>query len=183
MRSVSTSRAPRRAMKFAAAAPLLPNPTTIAVTPSSFILPELKRGKRNEGADDGDYPETHDHDRLWPSLEFVMMVQRGHPKDPAMGQLVVVALDDHRDRLDHEDSACDHEGKLLLGEDRDHPERPAERKRSHIAHDHRGRIRVVPEKTERGGDQRGAEDGHFAHSCHVRNLQICRELRVASRVA
>ncbi len=91
-------------------------------------------------------------------------------------------LHDHRQRLDDEHAADEHQHELLLGDQRHHAERRAERQRADVAHEHLRRIGVEPEEAEARGGQRAAEDRQLAGAGHVRDLQILGELRVAGDV-
>jgi hypothetical protein len=69
-------------------------------------------------------------------------------------------LDDHGQRLDHEDAADQQQQELHVHHQRERTERPAERERSGVAHhDLRGEG-VVPEEPDRAADQRRAERRH-----------------------
>ena len=87
---------------------------------------------------------------------------RRHLEDALAGQLEGGDLDDHRERLEHEDAADDDEQQLLLDQDRDRAERAAERERPDVAHEDLGGVRVVPEEAEARADQRAAEDRQLA---------------------
>ena len=65
-----------------------------------------------------------------PALLLEMMVQRRHAEDALAGQLERGDLDDHRDRLEHEQAADDRQHELVLGDDRDRAERAADRRAS-----------------------------------------------------
>ena len=67
-------------------------------------------------------------------------------------------LDDHRNRLEHEQAADDAEHDLVLGHDRDGAEQAAERQRAGVAHEDRRRRRVEPQEAEAG-----AQDGAAQH--------------------
>ena len=67
-------------------------------------------------------------------------------------------LQDHRERLDHEDAADEEQQQLDLQHDRHRGDRAAQRHRAGVAHEHLGRERVEPEEADRGADQRRADE-------------------------
>src|SRR4051812_29593134 len=116
-------------------------------------------GKREHNRDD---PES-DHDlRLGPALLLEMMMQRRHAEHALAREAERDHLHDHRDRLEHEQSAHDRERELLLGRDRNGAEQAAERERAGIAHEDRCRRRVEPEEAEAGADHGAAQDRKLA---------------------
>ena len=58
-----------------------------------------------------------------------------------------------RQRLDHEQPADDRQHELMVRRDRDRAQRAAQRKASGIAHEHRSRRRVEPQKGEAADGQ------------------------------
>src|SRR5579864_6002774 len=104
------------------------------------------------------------------------MVERRHSEDPLPRRLERRDLDDDGGGLDDEDAADDYEDELLLDEERDRPERAAERERTDVAHEDVGGIRVVPEESEARADERTAEDRELTgQRRHARELQIFSE--------
>ena len=75
---------------------------------------------------------------LQPEL-FEMVVDRRHLEHAFAGALVEEHLDDDAHRLDHEQPADDAEHDFMMRDDRNRPQRPAERKAPRIAHEHGGR--------------------------------------------
>ena len=61
----------------------------------------------------------------------------------------------------------------MLGEDREHADRAAERQRADVAHEHLRRIRVVPEEADAAAEQRGAEDRELADAGDVGDVRYC----------
>ena len=115
----------------------------------------------------GDDPEAHDHLRLGPALELVVMMDRRHAEDALAGELERGHLQDHRDRLDHEDAAHDEQHDLLRTITAIDAERGAERERADVAHEHLRGIGVEPQEAEARADQRRAEDQQLAGAGHA----------------
>src|SRR4051812_1411100 len=92
-----------------------------------------------------------------------MVVKGRHLKDAsarltaAFRQFENRNLDHHRYSLEDEHTADKWEQKFLLGQNRDRPERTADRQTADIAHKHLGGWRVVPQKSETGADHRAAK--------------------------
>src|SRR5574338_71286 len=89
--SVSTTLAPRRASRCAAATPLRAAPTTTTRSPAtlnpSISLPQLQRRQAEERAQDAHDQKASDHLRLTPSDQLEVVVQGGHLEDTLAGQL------------------------------------------------------------------------------------------------
>ena len=90
-------------------------------------LSQLQGGETNQGQDRGDDPEADDDGRLLPALLLEMMMQWRHGEDALARELEGRDLDDHRDSLEHEQSADDGEDDLVLDDDRDGAQRATER--------------------------------------------------------
>src|SRR3546814_13927874 len=71
--------------------------------------------------------------------------------------LVPEDLDDHRQRLDHEQPADEDEDEFMLRGDRDRRKRAAKREAAGVAHDDGGGGRVEPQEGEAGADDRSDE--------------------------
>src|SRR5277367_3501161 len=112
-----------------------------------------------------------------------MMVQRSHPEHPLAGELERAHLDDDRERFHHEHAADGEQQNFLLDDNRDGAEGTAEGERADVAHEHFRRMRVVPEKTERGSDQRTAKDDQFAGVGNFGDVEIVGEARIAGEVS
>src|SRR5215475_8625224 len=78
--SQTETRAPPASRERAAASPEIPIPKTAAVFPpnvrASIMLPQLERGKPEQGENDGDDPKAHHHCWLGPALLLKMMMKR-----------------------------------------------------------------------------------------------------------
>src|SRR5215475_7990241 len=78
--SQTETRAPPASRERAADSPDIPIPKTAAVLPAnvraSIMLPQLERGKPEQGEDDGNDPEAYDHRWLGPALLLKMMMKR-----------------------------------------------------------------------------------------------------------
>ena len=81
-----------------------------------------------------------------------------------------------------EQAADDGQHDLVLGGDRDRADQAAERQRTGVAHEDRGRRRVEPEEAEAGADHRAEHDRQFAGAGHEMDLQIFGEHRVAGEI-
>ena len=73
-----------------------------------------------------------------------MMVDRRHLEHALAGELERHHLHDDRHRFEHEQPADDRQHDLVLGRHRDGADHAAERERTGIAHEDRGRRRVEP---------------------------------------
>src|SRR3954463_2503515 len=80
-------------------------PSTAFSHGSLWTLAQLQRGESKECKHQRRDPEAHDDLGFRPSQELEVVVQRGHLEDAFLAQLVAADLQDHRERLDHEDAA------------------------------------------------------------------------------
>ena len=110
-----------------------------------------------------------------PALLLVVVMQRRHAEYALAGEPVRGHLDDHRDRLKHEQAADDGEHQLMLGGDGNSAEGTAKGERSGIAHEDLGRRRVEPQEAEAGTDQGAADDGELAGALDKVDLEVFRE--------
>ena len=153
-----------------------------AVTSIIAASPELQGREAGDREDRGDDPEADDDGRLLPALLLEVVVQRRHAEDALARELVARDLDDDRDRLEHEEPADDGEHQLVLGDDADDAERPADGERAGVAHeDHRGR-RVEPQEPQGRAHHRGAEDGELAGAGDVIDLEVVGEDQIADEI-
>src|SRR5690242_20249543 len=112
-----------------------------------------------------------------------MMMDWRHAKNSFAPQFEGADLQDDAERFDDEDAADEKQQNFLLDNDRDDAERAAERERPNVAHEHFGGMRVVPEKAERGANERAAENGKFTDAGDVLNFEIIRPAIVAADVS
>src|SRR3546814_10982510 len=105
-----------------------------------------------------------------------MMVDRRHAKDALAGALVPEDLDDHRQRLDHEQPADEDEDEFMLRGDRARRKRAAKREAAGVAHEDGGGGRVEP----RGGEG-GDVDSGGGTSTETRQLSKTTEKRQKNR--
>src|SRR6202023_1714176 len=110
------------------------------------------------------------------------MVNRRHAKHTLAGRLERRDLYDHRQCLEHEDAADDHEKELLLDQDRDRAKRGPKRKRSDITHEDFGWVRVVPKEAERRADERAAENRQLGDRGEMNQQQGVGKYTVADDV-
>src|SRR5690554_6914569 len=106
----------------------------------------------------GDDPEAH-HDRhLHPPLHLEVVVKRARTPDaPALGELEVRALQDHRHGDDDEEATNEDEEQFGAGQDRQRGERPTEGESSGVPHHDLGWRRVPPEEADEGADDGGGD--------------------------
>ena len=102
-------------------------------------------------------------------------MQRRHSEDPFAGQLEGSDLQYHRQCFDHEYTAHHQKHNFLSNNYSDRAKCCAESKRTDIAHEYLGGIRVEPEKSESGSRQGGAEHGELARAGNIRKPEIARK--------
>src|ERR1700733_11729104 len=156
--------------------PDAPSPKTATRLPAKHVIgvisPQLQCREADEREDEGDDPESHHDLRLRPTELFEMMVDRSHLEDTLAGQLERYDLDDHGERLDHEETADDGEHDLVFDRDRNRAEQSAQSERARVPHKNlRGR-RIEPEKAEAGADQSAADHGELTGAGHEINAKI-----------
>src|SRR5262245_27052660 len=100
--SLARTWAPLASKRRAAATPLLPSPTTIALRPETFManLTKLHGSQRNQGEKNGDDPKANDDFRFSPPFLFVVMVDGCHQEDPFAREFERDDLGDDADGLD-----------------------------------------------------------------------------------
>src|SRR6202521_5340459 len=127
-------------------------------------------------------PEAHDHLRLRPAQQFEVMVNRRHLENALLTQLVGTNLQDHRKRLDNENAANERQQQFLLDHDGYGTNRAAQRQRSDSAHEHFRRMRVVPQKSNRGTNHGSAEDSKLTDLRHALQFEVGCKSRVPAEV-
>src|SRR6267143_1084726 len=191
--SVAVTFAPRAAQKSAVATPVLASPTTSTRLPLNsnefgifaempFPLPQLQRRQRKQRKNQRGDPKPHDHFRFAPTEQFEMVMDGRHPENALAAQLERAHLQNHRNGFQHKNAANEEQQNLLLDDDRDHAERPAQRERPHISHENLRGMRVVPEKAERRANERTAEHRQLADLRDVLNVEVGRPAVVATDV-
>src|SRR5208337_3221867 len=95
------------------------------------------------------------------------MVDRRHFENTFLAQLVGTNLQDHRERLDNENTSYERQQQFLLDHNGYGADRAAQRQGADIAHEDFRRMRVVPEKSNSGTDHGSAKDGEFANLRHA----------------
>ena len=110
------------------------------------------------------------------------MVDRRHLEDALPRQLERRHLHDHRHRLQHEQAADDRQHDLVLHRDRDRAEHAAERQRTGVPHEDRGRRRVEPEKAEARPEHRAAQHRKFTGAGDVVDLEVVGKHGVAGEI-
>ena len=118
-------------------------------------LAELEGGEAEQHQDDGDDPEADNDLGLFPAAQLVVVMQRRHAEDPlAFGGFEITDLHHHGNGFCDEDTAHDEEHDFLTHDHGRRTECSTNRQRTHIAHEHLGRIRIEPEEAQTGPDQR-----------------------------
>src|SRR5204862_4537068 len=193
--SVPVTFAPRSAQKSAVATPVLASPTTnkrlprnsngfgITLANENTLLPQFQGRQREQRKHQRRNPEPHDHFRFAPAKQLEMMVDGRHAEDALAAQLERAHLQNHRQGFQHKNSPNEEQQNLLLDDDGDHAEGPAQRERAHIAHkDFRG-MRVVPQKAERRAYERAAKHRKLAHFRDVLNVEVRRPAEIAADIS
>src|SRR6266478_1318979 len=175
--SVAVTLAPRAAQKSAVATPVLASPTTSTRLPRnsnefginlakflnrSASLPQLQCRQRKQRKNQRGDPKPHDHFRFAPTEQFEMMMNGRHAEDALAAQFEGAHLQNHGKCFNNEDTADEKEQDFLLDDDRDGAQCSAQRQRANVAHEDFGRMRVVPEKSERCPDERAAKYSELA---------------------
>ena len=89
-------------------------------TPAEIVgVEEAERHRHGQGGED---PEADDHGGLGPAGQLEVVVDRRHAEDPPAGQPEAAHLDDHRQRLEHEQAADDRAAAADV--ERERPGRP-----------------------------------------------------------
>src|SRR4051794_37729598 len=110
--------APPAASASAVARPEPPSPNSATRCPAKLVTgvmeassgsAQLQRRQADQRQQDGDDPEPDDDLRLLPALLLEVVVKRRHPEHALAGELERRDLDDHRQRLEHEQPADDAE--------------------------------------------------------------------------
>src|SRR5229473_8086904 len=195
--SVAVTMAPRAAQKSAVAAPVLASPTTSTRLPRnsnglgiSFArhfsqndsLPQLQRSQRKQGEYQRRNPKPHDHFRFAPTKQFEMVVNGRHAENALTAQLERAYLQNHGNGFQHKYTANEKQQNLLLDDDRNHAQRPAQRERTHVSHEDFRGMRVVPQEAERRPYERAAEHGQLADLRDVLDIEVRRPAVVAADV-
>ncbi len=145
-------------------------------------LPQFQGCKANQHQNHGDDPEADDHPRLWPALEFKVVVDRRHAEHALAGQLEGGDLDHHRQGFHHEDAAHDEQHDFLADDHGDGAQRSAQCQRADVTHEDLCRVGVEPQEAQAGTDQRAAEHDQLARARYVRDQQVFGELHVTRQV-
>src|SRR6056297_2667691 len=77
-------------------------------------LAQLQRREADHREDQCDDPEAADDLRFGPAFLLVVVVDRGHQEDPLAGAFEIDHLNDHRERLGHEEAAAAAQHKFVL---------------------------------------------------------------------
>src|SRR5918997_6691184 len=152
---------PRSSSTLVTAIPDSPSPYTRVLTGSPHRVVEEKiveeEAERCEGGL-GD-PEP-DHDLvLLPAQELEVVVDGRHLEDPASRQLEYDDLDDHRERLQHEEPPYHRQQEFGLGQNRGGGQHSPDGERPRVAHEDIRRVRVVPEKPDDSSNHSPADNG------------------------
>src|SRR5580658_8266160 len=155
--SPAITSAPPARKAWQLASPDPPSPNTATVLPAKEVTgimtrpsfrnddgtkfpkasPQLQRRKTGQRQHHRDDPEPDDDLRFGPAQLLEMVMQRRHPEDSLAGELERDHLHDHRDRLQHEQTADHRQHDLVFDRNCDRAEHTAERQRSGVAHEDR----------------------------------------------
>src|SRR6266566_6541796 len=195
--SVAVTFAPRAAQKSAVATPVLANPTTSTRLPRnsngfainlarffnrSASLPQLQRRQRKQRKNQRGDPKPHDHFRFAPTEQFEMMMNGRHAEDALAAQFERAHLQNHRNSFQYKNAADEKQQDLLLDNDRNHAERPAQRERAHVSHENFRGMRVVPQEAEGRADERATEHRQLPDLGDVLNVEVGRPTVIAADV-
>src|SRR5487761_1387186 len=138
--SQATTLAPPFFSAVAAARPDRAKPSTAIVWLRNWLTsiiasPQLEGGQARDREDRGDDPEADDDRRFLPALLLEMVMERRHAEDAPAGKLKAHDLHDHRNGLEHEEAADDHQNELVLGDHGDDAKSGADRQRAGVAHE------------------------------------------------
>src|SRR5882762_3850069 len=98
----------------------------LQITNYKFLLSQFQRGQRKQRKYQRRNPEAHNDFRLRPAQQFEMMVNRRHLENAFLAQLVGTNLQDHRKRLDNENTADERQQQFLLDHHGYGADRPAQ---------------------------------------------------------
>src|SRR5436190_6295621 len=187
--SRANTRAPRDSNSSVASTPLRPRPTTNTLLSSSAnMLSNFQTPKSNHRTEHAQNVEPRHHLRLIPAFFFEVMVQRRHQKnsapDPVLAPRIfeIGRLNQHRARFRHEHAAGDDQEERLMNEDRDDPERAAERKRPGVAHEDFCGMTIEPKKPQARANHGRAKHREFPCPINVGNLEVLRHDDIAREI-
>src|SRR3954447_7531910 len=125
----------------------------------SVPLPKrlLVDGEADRRADRGHDPEAQDDLGLRPRHQLEVVVDRRHQEHPLAEGLEGEDLDQHAQRLDHEDPAEQDQQDLGARHHRETRDRAAQPERPCVAHEDRRRERVEPQEADAGAHEAAAE--------------------------
>ena len=103
-----------------------------------------------------------------------MMMDRCHQKHPLARPFINRDLDNHRNRLHHEQAADNRKHDFVVDRYRNHPQRAAQRQAAGIAHEHGGGRRIKPQKRQTRAHHSGAINRQLARAGHMRDAKIGR---------
>src|SRR3954465_3136290 len=118
------------------------------------LLIDREPDRRAHARDD---PEAQDDLRLRPPEDLEVVVDRGHQEDPLSERLEREDLQQHAQRLEHEDAAEDDQELLGLRHHREAGDRAAQPERARVAHEDGRRERVEPQETDARADEAAGE--------------------------
>src|SRR5437868_12336261 len=116
------------------------------------------------------------------------MMQRRHLEQPlplaesSRRVLEVTDLQHHGERFDDEHTTDNSKQEFELQQDRDNAERTTQGKRTRVAHEDFGRMRVEPEKAERCPEQRNAEDGKLLRAWQIEEAEVTRSVDATDQI-
>ena len=120
----------------------------------------VEEAEAHRRAQPREQPEPHRHRELGPATDLEVMVDRRHAQHPPAEAAERDHLRDHRQRLDHVETAEDRQEQLRAREERETRHRGTDRHGTGIAHDDLSRGRVPPEEPRAPPEHRGGDGGH-----------------------
>jgi hypothetical protein len=106
-----------------------------------------------------DNPKPHDHLGFHPSLQFEMVMERGHLENPPFPELKGDHLHDDGDGFHYEYPAYDNQGDLVFRHQGQRSQGGSEGKGTRVPHEDLRWIGVKPEEPQARANQPPAEDG------------------------
>src|SRR5260370_9093732 len=190
---------PRRADQTSAVAtPVLASPTTstrlprnsngFAMDPAKPFsqdasLPQFQRRQSKQRKNQRSDPKPHDHFRFAPAEQFEMVMNGRHAEDALAAQFERAHLQTPRNGFQYKNAADEKQQNLLLDNDGDHAQRPAQRERAHVSHENFRGMRVVPQEAEGRADESATEHRQFTDLGDVLNVEVGRPTVIAADVS
>ena len=119
------------------------------------------------GEEPGQDPEPDDDRRLGPAQQLEVVVERRHPEHPPVEDPEADDLDDHRQRLDHEQPPMIDQQQVQVHQQAQGGQARADGQRAGVAHEDLGRGGVPPQEAQAGAGQGHRGQGQVEGVAHV----------------